>query len=102
MNKIIKGAALFIPTIICCILLILVTLKVPETTTAMEVMEIRMDSLLGIIGVAVSVWIGLNIYNIVERNEIDNTYKRLEETEKKLEELEKKIEEASNQVARFG
>lgn len=103
MFKFVKGLALLIPTIIGVILLIIVLQKLPEVDTNIELMELKMNSLIGIIGVAVSVWIGLNIYNVVEKEEIYKTNKRLEEMEKKLKALEEDIEKASKQVtARFG
>ncbi len=76
MYKFFKGLALFIPTIISFIMLKIVVLKLDGATTDIRILELKMDSIIGIIGVAVSVWIGLNIYNLVEKNEIEEKMNR--------------------------
>ena len=67
---------------------------------AEERLESKFNIVLSVVGVAVTVWVGLSIYNAVERREVEmigNTVTSLEEKvkelEKKAKELEKKAKE---------
>jgi hypothetical protein len=98
MEKFIKRVALFIPAVISITLMIVVLIKIPEAKTTTQAMEIKMDSLIGIVGVAVSVWIGLNIYNVIEKTE----FEKLIESNKKLEtKVNDLIEEAEKSNKEF-
>jgi len=98
MFKFVKGLALLIPTIIGVVLLAIVLQKLPEVNTNMELMELKMNSLVGIIGVAVSVWIGLNIYNVVEKEEVAKMAEKIKHLESLIEESEIKIASMNEKI----
>lgn len=98
MYRCIKGIALLLPTIIGCALLVVVLLKFSGTMTDVQVLEAKMDSLIGIIGVAVSVWIGLNIYNVAERKEIESLRAEIKNIGEAAERYKRIQEHLSNQI----
>ncbi len=66
-----KGLALFIPTVISIGLVFIIIKKFDEAKTDVQIVELKMDSIIVIIGVAVSVWIGMNVYNLIEKKELE-------------------------------
>lgn len=53
-----------------------------------------MGLIIGIIGIAVSVWVGLNIYNVIERKDIEEFYTNISD---KVNSLDSKYNESYNQ-----
>ncbi|MEJ8552748.1 tetratricopeptide repeat protein [Tepidibacter sp. Z1-5] len=51
----------------------------------------KFNTMISLLGIAVSVWIGLNIYNILQKSELDNLKQDIEKLSKKKGELEKSI-----------
>jgi hypothetical protein len=96
--KIIKGFALLLPTIIGVALLIIVLLRFTGTMDDIQVLEAKMNSLIGIIGVAVAVWIGLNVYNIAERKEIEVLQAKIKQLDEDAERYKKNQEHLSSQI----
>lgn len=93
--KFCKGMALLLPTLIGCILVKIVALEFTHTMTDIKILEVKMNSMVGIIGVAVSVWIGLNVYNLIEKNEIEH---KMNSCIKNYSDFETKINKDTNNL----
>lgn len=48
-------------------------------TNSIESINTKFNVIISIIGIAVSVWVGINIYNLVDRVQLDNLKKEQEE-----------------------
>lgn len=99
--KVIKGLALFTPLIISIILLIVVIARFNEDITNLQMLETKLNIGLSIIGIAITVWVGLNIYNVVERKEVEAVTMKAESLEKQLKDFEieiKKMKEISDRL----
>lgn len=89
---------IIIPCVLCFFLLVpeiyyaICIDKLVQAGTLNEMIEISiLENGLSILGIAVSVWIGLNIYNVIKKSEIDEKIKRLGKANKKLSYAYKKI-----------
>lgn len=79
--KFTKIIALLIPTILSGVILYIIITRFNQGGTDVELLEAKLNVGLSIIGIAISVWIGLNIYNVVEKKEVEKVselYRSLE------------------------
>ncbi|MCL2078534.1 MAG: hypothetical protein FWH17_01680 [Oscillospiraceae bacterium] len=65
-----------------------------DTSQAAEAVEL----LLTIVGIAVSVWLGLNIYNVISREELKDIEERTKSYEEKTKELENQTKEVNKAI----
>ena len=128
--KFFKGLTLLVPLILCVVLFITIihdvssssndTLIIHVTENSIDAqlnaykeelkaeyansidnLESRVDILMAIVGIAVSVWVSLNIFSVIERHQLDATEEKLRETLKKLNEAEKKLDAAMERMSAF-
>jgi len=72
-----------------------------EYSSYFEALETRFDILMAIVGIAVSVWVSLNIFTVIERHQLDATEKKLNETITKLEAAEQKLSAFEVKISEF-
>lgn len=82
--KFCKGCSLFIPSIVSITILFLVIISAAESVSFSQSVEIKLNMGLSLIGIAITVWVGLNIYNLIEK-------KQLEILEKKVVDIERNV-----------
>lgn len=78
-QKKIKAIALVIPTIISFI--VFVTLVFKDSNNSQTI-----DMGISILGIAITVWVGLNIYNVIEKKQVDNLDEKINKLEKEYDE----------------
>lgn len=96
--KFIKIVALFIPTVVSGILLCIVIIRFNPDMTDVQLLESKMNITLSIIGIAITVWIGLNIYNLIERKELESLQEELKKLGQMSESFKKDQEYLSKQL----
>lgn len=90
--KLCKGCSLLIPSIISITVFFLVIISATESVNLSRSVEIKLNMGLSLIGIAVTVWVGLNIYNLIEK-------KQLELLENKVVELENGVLTAKHSLS---
>jgi hypothetical protein len=85
--KIAKIAALFVPAVLSGVLICVTIVKLGNNAYCLDSLEFKLNAGLSIIGIAVTVWVGLNIYNVVERTQIDKLIKDYNELKVQNENL---------------
>ena len=95
-----KIAALSIPAIISITVFTITLFNFKGNTTDLGTLETKLNMGLSIIGIAITVWVGLNIYDLIEKKEldelkikVDGSLKRLQYIEPKMLEFESRMEE---------
>ncbi|ENY8476210.1 tetratricopeptide repeat protein [Clostridioides difficile] len=53
---------------------------------------------LSIFGMLATAWVGLNIYNVIEKKEIENMQRRVEDIVSKMDKVDKKISDTENRI----
>lgn len=96
--KFIKGLALFIPTVISGIVLVLLIIDTREQITDVQDIELKLNTGLYIIGIAISVWVGLNIYNLIEKKQVEELDKLTQELNEKINQISPKINNFDNRM----
>lgn len=97
--KIVKILCLITPAIVSLIVLILVGTIVFGRYFSPYSIEMRINnieimgsSILSIIGIAVTVWVGLNIYNVIEKREVEDLKMNVELLEKAVNNIDEVLE----------
>lgn len=100
-----KAFCLLIPTVISIICLVCVGMitfirsQFPNNFAyRLQLIEATNGSLLAIIGIAITVWVGLNIYNLVEKREIEILTKSVDDYRQIIESLSKDVESRSEEI----
>lgn len=102
--KIVKGLTLLIPLIISLVVLavcIVLTVQSPATDP-INILDAKLNLGISIIGLAITVWVGLNIYNLIERKDLERLIEKISEIEKKSEELNRQHEHYIEQARTQG
>lgn len=63
-----------------------------------EQLESNFNILMAVIGIAVTTWIGLNVYNIAEKKQVDELAIKAAQLEKEIAEAQKKLDEIEQQL----
>ena len=63
-----------------------------------ERLEAQFDLLMAVIGVAVTTWIGLNVYNAAEKKQVDDLAKKSAQLEEKIAKSQQKINELEQAI----
>lgn len=99
--KIIKSIILLVPLVISTIVLIVVLVNVDGNISDLQAIEIKIDMGIAIIGIAISVWVGLNLYNLVEKKQVDELNELTSRLKKDIEEITPKIKEIMPKIYEF-
>jgi ABC-type multidrug transport system fused ATPase/permease subunit len=80
---------------------VMITDAKSEYETAVRQIESKTNILLAIVGIAVTVWIGINVYNAVERYQVDKLEEKTGSLNAKLAEFEEKMNNMSTKLTEF-
>jgi hypothetical protein len=89
--EIVKGIALLTPLIISIIVLLIVIIDSQSTTTFSDAIESKINMGIAIIGLAVTVWVGLNIYTLVENKQFNSLISKIQETDNMLDKINQRM-----------
>lgn len=92
-KEFLKIFAVVFPVILVILIVIFIMYSISKIgfSSNVEIFKTQNEVLIGIIGLAVSVWIGLNIYNLISKDEIDIIQKKTDIIQKKTDEKIGKI-----------
>ncbi len=107
----IKTAAFLIPILLCTTLLAITIINMINSfqdsqaktndydngyRAASNDYNMFLNTGLSILGIAISVWVGVNVYNVVERDQVNKLKKEQDRISKKLENAEKRNKEMTD------
>lgn len=69
--------------------------------TAIDTQTALFDTFLTILGIAISVWVGLNIYNVVGRNDLEDIRKESQELTKSINDIQKDSNQINEELCQF-